>query len=49
MFVVGVTKRAREGEDPKSLVSVSNGVELLSNGLRAFGKLALIGFLAFPL
>jgi hypothetical protein len=28
---------------------VSNGVELLSNGLRAFRKLALMGFLAFPL
>jgi hypothetical protein len=45
-------KRAREGKGPKSLVSVSNGVELLSHDLRALGRLQsllpLMGCLAFP-
>jgi hypothetical protein len=42
-------KWAREAKGPKSLVSVSNGVELLSNGLRALEKHALMGCLAFPI
>jgi hypothetical protein len=45
-------KWEREGRDPKSLVSVSNGVELLSHDLRALGRLQnllpLMGRLAFP-
>jgi hypothetical protein len=45
-------KQAREGRGPKSLVSVSNGVELLSIGLRALERLQslmpLMGHPTFP-
>jgi hypothetical protein len=45
-------KRTREGRDPKSLVSMSNGVRLLSSGSRALERLQsllpLMGRPAFP-